>query len=52
MLPKQVANVHAFVEMVIAVCLGEGAFGNIRVDRALMWLEHVLVEVLFNDKMC
>ena len=51
-LRNKFANFHAFVEIIIAVCLGEGAFGNIRAGRALVWLEGVLVEVLFNDKMC
>ena len=50
--PNEVANFHAFVEMIVAVCLGEGAFGNIRAGRALMWRDGVLIEVLFNDKMC
>ena len=52
MLPNQVDNTPAFVEMAIAVCLSEGEFGNIRADRALVWLEGVLAEVLSNDKMC
>ena len=51
-LSNQVANALAFIEMVIAVCLCEGEFGNIRAVRALVWLEDVLVKVLFNDNMC
>ena len=52
MLSNQVANTLVFTKVVIAVCLSEGAFGNIRAYRALAWLEGVFDEVLINDKMC